>query len=410
MNGFTKLAVVLCMGLIASAVSCPAFAAMDEQISARFNALEKENAALRARLNRIEASKESSKESSRQANVPRRPAEMGPNPTLASAPMPQKADSYVVGSRQPLPPRFEVSGSLLFLQPGAGNLEYGTLTTPLPLPTPNWSNQSLKPNFSPSFAIGARYMASNSDDIQLNWTHLNATANDSFFASPTQMVGPPFLNGPESALYKIGNGTVKHAYDAINLDAGHTFCVECSFQLRAFGGVEIARIGQDLTGMFQSPGGAASSANTVTSLFTGAGPRLGMKGQYALGDFQLIGEVAGAALIGTAHSRIDFTTVSPALGINNQSLTSPNATRIVPSIDARLAAAYTFAPSSYGLFRVELGYKAAVYFDAVNQYQLTNVPTSLTLPPVGIYLATQQHLQSNFTDHGPYVTASWSFW
>ena len=137
MNGFTKLPVVLCMGLIASAVSCPAFAAMDEQISARFNALEKENAALRARLNRIEASKESSKESSRQANVPRRPAEMGPNPTLASAPMPQKADSYVVGSRQPLPPRFEVSGSLLFLQPGAGNLEYGTLTTPLPLPPPS---------------------------------------------------------------------------------------------------------------------------------------------------------------------------------------------------------------------------------------------------------------------------------
>jgi hypothetical protein len=62
------------------------------------------------------------------------------------------------------------------------------------------------------------------------------------------------------------------------------------------------------------------------------------------------------------------------------------------------------------LFKVELGYKAAVYFDAVNQYALTNVPTSLTLPPVGIYLATQQHLLSNYTDHGPYVTASWLFW
>jgi hypothetical protein len=82
---------------------------------------------------------------------------------------------------------------------------------------------------------------------------------------------------------------------------------------------------------------------------------------------------------------------------------------VVPSIDTRLAAAYTFAPSAYGLFKVELGYKAAVYFDAVNQYALTNVPTSLTLPPVGIYLATQQHLLSNYTNRGPYVTASWSF-
>jgi hypothetical protein len=406
MNGFTKLALLLCLGLTTAAVSRPAVA---DETSARLDALEKENAALRARLNRLEAPKA--------AKMQHRPTDPGPNPALASMPRSQNADSMAadlsygkVGSRNVNSPRFEVSGSLSFLQPGAGNLEYGTLTTPLPLPTPNWSNQSLKPNFGPSFTLGARYMAGESNDIQFYWTHLNATANASVFASPTQMVGPSYLIGPESALYKIGNGTVKTAYDAVNLDAGHTFCAECSFQLRAFGGVQVARIGQNLTGIFQSPDGVASSANTVTSLFTGAGPRLGMKGQYALGDFQLIGEVAGAALIGTAQSRIDFTTTSPALGINNQSLTSPNATRVVPSIDARLATAYTFAPSSYGLFRVELGYRAAVYFDAVNQYALTQVPTSLTLPPVGVYLATQQHLQSNFTNHGPYVTASWSFW
>jgi hypothetical protein len=405
MNSFTKLALLACLGWTAAVVPHPAFA---DETSARLDSLERENALLRARLNRLEAS--------RTAKPQQRPAAgMTSNPALASGLRPAdamaadlmygKADRPAVRS-----PRFEVSGTLSYLQPGAGNLEYGTLTTPLPLPTPSWSNQSLKPNFSPSFTLGARYMATDSSDIQLNWTHLNTTANDSFSASPTQMVGPPYLIGPESALYKVGYGTVKHDYDAVNLDVGHTFCVECSFQLRAFGGVEVARIGQNLTGLFQSPGGAASSSNTVTSLFTGAGPRLGIKGQYGLGDFQLIGEVAGAALIGTGQSRIDFTTVSPALGINNQSLTSPNATRVIPSIDARLATAYTFAPSAYGLFKVELGYKAAVYFDAVNQYALTNVPTSLTLPPVGIYLATQQHLQSNFTDQGPYVTASWSFW
>lgn len=405
MNNFTKCASLACLGLTLATVPRPAFA---DAISARLDALERENAALRARLNRLEASKT--------VTPQRRLAGTGSGAVLASSPRLQAAGSmaadlsYKAAPRVVNSPHFEVSGTLSFLQPGAGNLEYGTLTTPLPLPTPNWSNQSLKPDFSPSFTLGARYMADEFNDIQLNWTHLHATANDSFFASPTQMVGPPYLIGPESALYKVGYGTVKHAYDAVNLDVGHTFCADCSFQLRAFGGVEVARIGQNLSGLFQSPDGAASSGNTVTSLFTGAGPRLGVKGQYALGDFQLIGEVAGAALIGTAQSRIDFTTVSPALGINNQSLSSPNATRIVPSIDTRLATAYTFAPTSYGLFKVEVGYKAAVYFDAVNQYELTNVPTSLTLPPVGIYLATQQHLQSNFTNHGPYVTASWSFW
>jgi hypothetical protein len=136
---------------------------------------------------------------------------------------------------------------------------------------------------------------------------------------------------------------------------------------------------------------------------------LGFKGQYALGDIQFIGEVAAAALIGTSQSRIDFSTNSPAVGPNNQSLTSPNATQVIPSIDARLATVYSFPASTYGQFKIELGYRAAVYFDAVSQYSLTQVPTSLMLPPVGVYLATAQHLQSNFTTQGPYVTGSWAF-
>ncbi len=307
-------------------------------------------------------------------------------------------------------PHFEVSGSLLFLQPGAGNLEYGTLVTPLPIATPNWSNQSLSPNFSPAFRVGARYMPGEFNDVELNWTHLSTTTNASFSAAPTQMVGPPYLIGPESALYKNANGDVQFAYDSVNLDAGHTFCAECPFQLRVFGGVEVARIRQNLTGTFQSPDGTASTADTTNSLFTGAGPRLGMKGQYAIGDLQFLGEVAGAALVGTAKSSINFSTLSPALvGPNNQSLTSPDATQVIPSIDARLATAYVFPPSNYGLFRIEMGYQAAVYFNAVSQYSLTSVPTAPMIPPAGIYLATAQRLQSNFTDQGPYVTGSWLF-
>lgn len=408
MNGLTKFAFLWCLALAASAVSHAALAAtLDAQTSARLDALEKENAALRARVNRLEAP--------RAVRMQHRPGDMGPNPALASVPRPQNADTYaafpVKAAASPTSnaPRFEVSASLLFLQPGAGNLEYATLVTPFPVATPSWSNQSLTPGFSPAFGVGARYMANEPNDIELNWTHLNTTANASVFAEPTQMVGPPYLIGPESALYKIARGTVQTAYDSVNLDGGHTFCAECSFQLRAFGGVAVARIGQTLTGTFQSPDGLAATADTTHSLFTGAGPRLGMKGQYAIGEFQFIGEVAAAALIGTAHSRIDFSTTSPALAGNNQSLTSPNATRVIPSIDARLAAAYTFPPGNYGLFKIEAGYRAAVYFDAVNQYSLTQVPTSLMLPPVGVFLATAQHLQSNFTDQGPYVTGSWLF-
>ena len=253
-------------------------------------------------------------------------------------------------------------------------------------------------------------MPNESNDIELNWTHLNTSTNASFSGAPTQMVGPPYLIGPEANDYKVGQGSVQFAYDSVKLDGGHTFCAECSFQLWVFGGVEFARISQNLTGMFQSPDGTASNSYTTPSLFTGAGPRLGLEGQYALGNFQFIGEFAGAGLIGTSQSRINFSTTSPTLVGNNQSLTSPNATQVIPSIDARLATAYTFPPSNYGVFKIEVGYQAAVYFNAVNQYSLTQVPVNVPMiPPVGIFLATEQHLQSNFTVQGPYMTGKWAF-
>jgi hypothetical protein len=415
MNRLTKLALLLCLASTTSAVSHTAFAAtIDEQTSARLDALEKENAALRARVNRLEASKAAKFEhrpASAEALAPmsrlQNAEALAADPNAMTGNIARKAVD--IGTSNPRP-HFEVSGSLLFLQPGSGNLEYGTLVSPLPIATPNWSNQSLTPNFSPAFGVGVRYLANESNDIELNWTHLKTTTNGSFSAGPTQMVGPPYLIGPESALYQNANGNVQFAYDSVNFDGGHTFCAECAFQLRVFGGVEFARISQNLTGTFQSADGTASTADTTTSSFTGAGPRLGIKGQYALGNFQFIGEAAGAGLIGTSQSRIDFSTLSPALvGLNNQSLTSPNATQVIPSIDARLATAYTFPPTSYGLFKIELGYQAAVYFNAVSQYSLTSVPTAPMIPPVGIFLATAQHLQSNFTDQGPYLTGRWLF-
>lgn len=406
MNSFTRLALLLCLALATSSYSARA-ATIDEQTSARLDALEKENSALRARVYRLEAPKA--------AKIQNRPP-VEADPTFAPAPRPQNVGALAaypvkaVGAPISNAPHFEVSGSLLYLQPGAGDLEYGTLVTPFPIATPNWSNQSLTPKFSPAFAVGARYLANAFNDIELSWTHLNSTTNGAFSGTPTQMVGPPFLIGPEANEYKNGQGTVKFAYDSVKLDGGHTFCAECFFQLRAFGGVEFARIGQNLGGSFLDPDGSASMSYTTPSTFTGAGPRLGLKGQYALGDFQFIGEFAGAGLIGTSQARINVSTISPAIvGPNNQSLTSPNATQVVPSIDARLAAAYAFPANNYGQFKIEVGYQAAVYFDAVSHYALTSVPTAPMIPPPGIYLSTAQHLQSNFTDQGPYVTGRWLF-
>ncbi|MGB6756815.1 MAG: Lpg1974 family pore-forming outer membrane protein [Xanthobacteraceae bacterium] len=138
-----------------------------------------------------------------------------------------------------------------------------------------------------------------------------------------------------------------------------------------------------------------------------SGPRPGVKGEYSFGAFQLIGEAAAAGLIGTSKSHLDFTTSTPAVSPNAQAIFSPNSTQVIPSIDSRLAIAYSFSSSSHGQFKLEAGYKAAVYFNAVSDYAVTQITT--TTPVVGVFLATEQHTFSNFTNQGPYMTGTWTF-
>jgi hypothetical protein len=326
--------------------------------------------------------------------------------------IPQVADGKTIdfgGSNSPS--RFEVSASLLYLQPGAGNLEYATLVTPLPLPSPDWSNQAISPNFSPAFHVGLRCLfAEPVNDFQVNWTHLNVTDGASVVASPDQFVGPSYEIGPDAEVFKIAHGSVDFAYDAINLDVGRQLFAGGPVQVRLFGGVQIASIGQNLSATFASYDGLTTSGNTTHSLFTGAGPRLGMKAECVKGNFDLLGEVAGALIIGGMQSRIDLSATSPAFPVpNDQSLTSPNATQVVPGIDTKLGGAYTFSTGCRGLFKIEAGYQAVVYFNAINEYSLSEVVTPPTTQSVGVFLRTADHLQNNFTAHGPYLTGSWLF-
>ena len=141
-----------------------------------------------------------------------------------------------------------------------------------------------------------------------------------------------------------------------------------------------------------------------------------MELHYTAGNFDLLGGLAGATLIGTRQSRIDFSANSPldsaaGLAPNMQSLTSPNSTQLIPCIDARLGASYVLQLGSFGALKCEAGYQAAVYINAINQYSLSEVENSLTADQPGtpettgsaVFLRTAAETQSNFFVHGPYV-------
>ena len=105
MKSVAKLALLACLGLTVAAAPRPAVA---DPVSARLDALERENAALRARLNRLETSTA--------AKPQPRPADAGPVAPLAALPRSPAADSMAsapryAGERRPAAPRFELSGS-----------------------------------------------------------------------------------------------------------------------------------------------------------------------------------------------------------------------------------------------------------------------------------------------------------
>ena len=126
------------------AVSAPAFAdSSEDKVLARIEALEKknselanENAALRGRVSRLESSRST-------RTIPSEPRQYNGPPAAASAEQAEFHDGQPAARWRP---RFEGSAAFLYLQPGGGNLQYGTLVTPLPLPSPNWANQSLEPS------------------------------------------------------------------------------------------------------------------------------------------------------------------------------------------------------------------------------------------------------------------------
>ena len=328
-------------------------------------------------------------------------------------------------------PRFETSASFLLLQPSSGNLVYSTVINPYPLLTPHWSDQAVSPGFTPAFNVGVRYIF-DCCDIQLNWTHLNTFDNSTTLANnplgpfigppplsgsaSTQLLGPSFLIGPP-APYASATAVAHFAFDAVNLDAGMWLNLGNHVRMRTFAGLQVARISQSLSTNFLSTDRSISFTDTTHSLFTGVGPRLGIDLRYVTGNLGLLGQIAGSTIIGTRQSRIDFLTFSPqtiAAGFptNPQFLTSPDMTQVVPCIDAKLGASYAFPVGKSGTLKCEAGYQAAVYFNAINQYSLTEVENTAIMNFEGtaaVFLRSAVEMQSNFLVHGPYAKISFQF-
>lgn len=310
-----------------------------------------------------------------------------------------------------LPSGFEFSVTGDWLQPTASNVYYGILTTPLPLPTPNWRSKAIDPSYSFGYALAARYMfACTGNDVGLSWDHLYTTDSDSFHAIGSQFVAPFYEVGPNGGAIRQAHGKVKFKFDVINLDAGQFVNLGQHVRLHLFGGLSGAYLKQELTTVFQDNLPTFVVKHEDDSRYLGIGPRFGLDTTYYVGcGFGVTGEAAGSMLIGTLKTNTSFTSSSPqllALGIvsNHQAISADDTTQVVPGFDAKLGLNYTHQFCANTILRVEAGYRAATYFNAINQFNPSTVVQAIELGTVAV--ATMAQTQSNFGVNGPYLTVS----
>lgn len=224
------------------------------------------------------------------------------------------------------------------------------------------------------FKIEGSYHFSTGNDLTINWYHLeNSTTHTQniFFADPTAVT---------DGFNVLTRVRLEPDWDAVNAEFGQHVDFGEQKNIRFHGGLQYARIKQSFRAGFAPfavPGVAVANVN---SKFNGVGPRLGMDMSYDLGNgFAMYGNGATSILVGDSKFNANTNLFGLAAGFSRGSKTT-----IVPELEAKLGANYTFALAQ-GDFSVDGGYMWVNYFNAQN---------------VGF-------LQSDFALQGPYFGVKW---
>lgn len=330
-----------------------------------------------------------------------------------------------------LTPGFEFSAGVLVLQPGAANLGYATVTTFLPIQSPQWAVQTLNPDYQAGFQVGVRYACPCSgNDIQVNWEHLRTSDSTAMAVSDpaTQWISPFSQTGPSTSEtanevgvfhLKAAQARVSFDYDEVNADWGQSVNIGSRTRLRLFGGLSCVRLQEQIISTFfndpnivpQPP--VLAPPNPLlkyislnnTSTYTGLGPRLGCTSTVNLPcGFHFMGQLSGSILAGWMQpAQYSFSGVYPD-AVDNEQISSHTVSQVVWAGDAKLGVGYCCTLSNGSVLSFESGFKGAIFIDAFSTYETsTNV---LPLDIGSLSTNSMRHSQSNFTLNGFYATCS----
>lgn len=314
---------------------------------------------------------------------------------------------------------FEFYGSALWLKPTGGTLNYAVEAIALPVPSPNWRIHEITTHYHPGFDIGIRgIIHSTHSNLNLNWQRLHSKDTASKKVDPSNMIGPFFEIGPDASPYKRAHGQVRFKFDEVNLTYGIFVNFGSRLATNLFTGVSFVSIQQILFSKYSNNSKTIVRTIKVPSRYKGTGPELGLGFSYRMIEgLRFTGGAAAALLVGKQKNHTDYRSYSPALADvsvsppNKQSTKTGDRTQVVPALKANLGLAYLFTCCKRYKFKIETGYQAQIYFNAI---QSIDIGSEVITPPVtpdtiGVYARTFHKTLSNFALTGPYLKANIGF-
>lgn len=202
------------------------------------------------------------------------------------------------------------------------------------------------PNWGWGFEIEGSYHFSTGNDFNINWYH---------FSKNTNVNGRVLAN---QAL-PLARYEFKPQWDAVNFEFGQHVDFGDMKSIRFHGGAQWARtkLAQDLRAAV-APQARFEAANTS---YNGFGPRLGADMFYGFGNgVGIFANAATAILAGSSKFNYTDYTVAPRANAHG------SFTTVVPEVDAKLGANYTFALAQ-GDLTLDVAYMWVNYFDAIQQ-------------------------------------------
>jgi len=240
---------------------------------------------------------------------------------------------------------WDLGGRALYLQPTTDFVDTSRTITN----STGAISKGVNPSWGWGFQLEGSYHYNTGNDFNLNWYHFRNSSSRTLtgpvnYSGFTYTVGSPqLLNSAGTIDTAYSSSNV--AWDQVNIEfAQHVDFGENKFA-RYHAGMNYSRVGNNgqvaTAGSSTTPISSFNNNTTVTGVFNGFGPRVGLDLNYDWGNgLSVYGDGALSVLAGSSKASyyvVDGTTQ------NNWELYNFSRSNVVPELDAKLGFMYTYA-------------------------------------------------------------------